>query len=160
MYNAYRVLATQLKDQQAAGAACEAGWLAYNAPHLAWCAGHAAYYNNHLEDAKGWAEKAVAVGCFEGTCTALNISTAQHHDGLWQISHLDSLNWEGPYDVLQHACKALGDAVCAARAEKRHKQAEYARRGWGQHISTYMQTKVSPGWLGWLLVHGQLDVQP
>lgn len=91
-----------------------------------------------------WAKKAIAAGCFSGSCSSL----AASHPDPWihnGIAKLDICSWEGPYDVMYWACKALQDEACTAEARRRVYQAKYARRSYAKNMDLYTKTKVGPG---------------
>jgi hypothetical protein len=122
MYRAFNVLYYQLKDNQRALAACTAGWDAHNAPELAWCAGFVSTYLQQYSEAQEWAERAIAVGCFSGSCQSLAVPA---HSQL----RVQSCSWEGPWDVLVWANKGLGDTAGEEEASHMYRRAEAARLG-------------------------------
>ena len=107
----------------------------------AWCAGFVASYTNRPQEAVEWSKKAIAAGCFSGSCNSL----ATNHPDPWShngIAKLDICSWEGPYDVMYWACKSLQDEACTAEARRRVYQAKYARQSYAKNMDLYRQTKV------------------
>lgn len=135
-FQAFHVIYYQLKDTKAAAAACEAGWNAFNAPELAWCAAFCHSYLQNHETAKEWAHKAIDVGCFRGSCQP--VISMQPDRSL----EVDSCSWEGPYDVLYWAYKGLGDEASAVESDRKKYQAKYARKSYGRYRDLYLKTKV------------------
>ncbi len=84
---------------------------------LAWLAGYAANKVKRHEDAIAWSHMAIANGLYEGQGGEFKRIGFRYPTALY----------EGPYDVLRHAHKALGDAAAAARAEKKFEAAKRAR---------------------------------
>lgn len=118
------MLYNQLKDNQRALAACKAGWAAHNAPELAWCAGFVSIYMQQYSEAKEWAQRAIALGCFKGgSCQPLEALVPEHS----QLP-VQSCSWEGPWDVLVWANKGLGDTAGEAEALQTQRTAEDARK--------------------------------
>jgi hypothetical protein len=104
MYKSYHVLYWHLDNKQAAAAACEAGWEAYNAPELAWCAAFATY-TTRTQEAVDWAKKAVAVGCFSGSCQPLAAVQQDPWAMSDRVAKIEVCSWEGPFDVMHWACR-------------------------------------------------------
>ena len=98
--------------------ACAAG-LARHAgiAELAWLAAFAAYRGGKTTQAVWWARSSIALGCFRG-CGA-------------EVQRIGFRNpaaaYEGPYDVLRFALKALGDEAGARQAETDYGAAKAAR---------------------------------
>jgi hypothetical protein len=84
---------------------------------LAWLAGYAANKVKRHEDAIAWSHMAIANGLYEGQGGEFKRIGFRYPTALY----------EGPFDVLRHAHKALGDATAAARAEKKFEAAKRAR---------------------------------
>jgi tetratricopeptide (TPR) repeat protein len=84
---------------------------------LAWLAGYAAYKAGRLEDAIAWSNMAIANGLHDG-----------HGAQFQRISFrfLTAL-YEGPYDVLRWAHRALGNTAAAAAAEHEFERARKSR---------------------------------
>ncbi len=99
-------------DACVTGLACHPG-----IGELAWLAGFASYRAGKMHDAVWWSRTAIALGCFRG-CGA-------------QVVRISFRNptalWEGPYDVLRFALRALGDAAGADEAERLFAQALHKR---------------------------------
>jgi hypothetical protein len=137
-YRIYHVQYWLLQDKAAAAAACRAGWEAFNAPELAWCLAFTLASLQQHQEAKLWAEQAISVGCFQGSCNTLTKAVPDPSSAFSVSSH----SWESPFDVLHRACKALGDTNCAEEAFRREYQAKYARRKWSHIMDRYEATKV------------------
>lgn len=120
----------------------------------AWCAGFVASYTNRLKEAVEWSKKAVAVGCFQGSCNSLFTKQPDPwaHSG---IANVETCSWEGPFDVMYWACKGLGDTACAQETHQRVYQAKFAREAYGKHMDLYQATKVGGAW-GWVCRVGGL----
>jgi tetratricopeptide (TPR) repeat protein len=84
---------------------------------LAWLAGYAAYKAGRHEDAIAWSHMAVANGLYEGQGARFARISFRFPTALY----------EGPYDVLRWAHKALGDGAAAAEAERKFEHARKAR---------------------------------
>ena len=84
---------------------------------LAWLAGLAANKVKRHEDAIAWSYMAIANGLYEGQGGEFRRIGFRYPTALY----------EGPFDVLRHAHKALGDDAAAARAEKKFEAAKRAR---------------------------------
>jgi tetratricopeptide (TPR) repeat protein len=84
---------------------------------LAWLAGYAAQKAGRHEDAIAWSNMAIANGLFEGRGECFPRIGFRFPTALY----------EGPYDVLRWAHKALGQADLAAAAEHKFEQARRAR---------------------------------
>jgi tetratricopeptide (TPR) repeat protein len=84
---------------------------------LAWLAGYAANKVKRHEDAIAWSNMAIANGRYEGQGGQFKRIGFRYLTALY----------EGPFDVLRHAHKALGDTAAAARAEKKFEAAKRAR---------------------------------
>ena len=84
---------------------------------LAWLAGFAAYKAGRHEDAVAWSHMAIANGLHEGRGTAFPRIGFRFPTALY----------EGPYDVLRWAHKALGQPEAAAEAERKFEAARRAR---------------------------------
>jgi tetratricopeptide (TPR) repeat protein len=84
---------------------------------LAWLAGYAAYKNGRHEDAIAWSNMAIANGMYEGQGANFPRISFRYPVALY----------EGPYDVLRWACKALGDSEAADRAALKYESARRAR---------------------------------
>ena len=84
---------------------------------LAWLAGYAAYKVGRHEDAIAWSHMAVANGLYEGQGARFARISFRFPTALY----------EGPYDVLRWAHKALGDGAAAAEAERKFEHARKAR---------------------------------
>lgn len=101
-------------DRCAAGLARHAG-----IAELAWLAGFAAYQLGDSEQAVYWARLSIAHGCFEGDGRAIRRIGFRHPPALY----------EGPYDLLRYALKALGDEKGAQAAASAHAAALAQRTG-------------------------------
>lgn len=84
---------------------------------LAWLAGFAAYKSQRYQDAVAWSHMAAANGLFRGHGAPFERVGFRHPPGLY----------EGPFDVLRWAHKALGDERAAAQAERDYELARRAR---------------------------------
>jgi hypothetical protein len=84
---------------------------------LAWLAGYAAYKVGRYEDAIAWSNMAIANGLYEGQGERFPRIGFRFPTALY----------EGPYDVLRWAHKALGQADLATVAERKFEQARKAR---------------------------------
>jgi hypothetical protein len=98
--------------------ACAAGLARHSGiAELAWLAAFASYRAGKMHDAVWWARSSIALGCFRG-CGA-------------QVARISFRNpmalWEGPYDVLRFALRALGDTTGAQEAERLYAEAARAR---------------------------------
>jgi hypothetical protein len=69
------------------------------------------------EDAIAWSHMAIANGLYEGQGAQFARISFRNPTALY----------EGPFDILRHAHKALGDDAAAARAEKKYEAAQRAR---------------------------------
>jgi len=105
-------------DHDAAIERCTAGLARYpGVAELAWYAGYAAYHAGRPREAAAFANLAIVHGEYLG----LSAETART-----LFRHLPAL-YEGPFDVLRHAYRALGDDQGADRAEADHRAALAAR---------------------------------
>jgi hypothetical protein len=116
----YRVAECRLAldDPDAAVASCAAG-LAHH-PGLAelpWLAAFASWRGERFAHAVTWARLAIALGRFRGHGSAVPRGAARHPPALY----------EGPYDVLRFALRALGDEAGAAAAERLYGEARVMR---------------------------------
>jgi tetratricopeptide (TPR) repeat protein len=84
---------------------------------LAWLAGFAAYKLGRHEDAIAWSHMAIANGLYEGRGAGFPRISFRYPTALY----------EGPYDVLRWAHKALGHAAESADAEQKFERAKQAR---------------------------------
>lgn len=84
---------------------------------LPWLAALASYRAGRPADAAAWARMAVALGKVEGAGADVERIGFHHPPGLY----------EGPYDVLRFALRALGDAEGAERAERDYLRATALR---------------------------------
>ena len=84
---------------------------------LAWLAGYAAYKAGRHEDAIAWSRMAITNGLYEGEGGRFPRISFRFPTALY----------EGPYDVLRWAHKALGQAGLAAEAERKFELARQAR---------------------------------
>lgn len=84
---------------------------------LPWLAGLAAYRAGRPADAAAWARMSVALGKADGAGASVDRIGFHHPPG----------EYEGPYDVLRFALRALGDAPGAERAERDHRRARALR---------------------------------
>ena len=84
---------------------------------LPWLAALASYRAGRPADAAAWARMAVALGKVEGAGADVERIGFHHPPGLY----------EGPYDVLRFALRALGDAEGAERAERDYLRAKALR---------------------------------
>jgi tetratricopeptide (TPR) repeat protein len=98
--------------------ACAAGLARHSGiAELAWLAAFASYRAGKMHDAVWWARSSIALGYFRGC-------GAQVH----RISFRNPMAlWEGPYDVLRFALRALGDTAGADEAERLFAEASAAR---------------------------------
>lgn len=101
-------------DRCALGLARHAG-----IPELAWLAAFASWQAGRADQASYWARMAIPMGMFKGEGGKVHRIGFRHPPG----------QWEGPYDVLRFALKALGDGNGAEEAEGMYQQAEKARKG-------------------------------
>ncbi len=84
---------------------------------LAWYAGYAAFHAGRHRDAAAFANLAVVHGEYLGLAAATDRTLFRHPPALY----------EGPFDVLRHAYRALGDHRAADQAEADHRAASSAR---------------------------------
>jgi tetratricopeptide (TPR) repeat protein len=84
---------------------------------LAWLAGFAAYKSQRYDDAVAWSNMAIANGLFRGGGEQFERIGFRHPPGLY----------EGPFDVLRWAYKALGNEQAAAEALRDYERAKLAR---------------------------------
>jgi glycosyltransferase involved in cell wall biosynthesis len=84
---------------------------------LAWLAGWTMQKVGRHEEAVAWSRMAVAMGLHAGEGARFPRISFRYPRALY----------EGPYEVLQHAYKALGDAQAAAQAERDARAARLAR---------------------------------
>lgn len=102
------------------------GWLGRPAPELAWCTGFVLARMQQHGEAKQWAERAIGLGCFSGSCKPLHAIVPAH----LQLP-VESSSWEGPWNVLVWANKGIGDKAGEAQAVWLHSQAKQARLNQG-----------------------------
>jgi tetratricopeptide (TPR) repeat protein len=116
----YRAAECLLKLDRPAEAveACAAG-LARHAglAELAWMAAYASWHANRPHQAVYWAVQSVAMGQFAGAGATVPRIGFRHPPALW----------EGPYDVLRFALRAIGDEAGADDAERLYHEARAAR---------------------------------
>lgn len=84
---------------------------------LAWLAGYSSYKAGRHEDAIAWSHMAIANGLYAGQGARFPRISFRFPTALY----------EGPYDVLRWAYKALGQAEAAAAAERQFECARQAR---------------------------------
>ncbi len=84
---------------------------------LPWLAAYASWQSGRPAQAAYWARLSIAMGHFAGAGGSVPRIGFRHPPGLW----------EGPYDVLRYALRALGDDVGADEAELLYEQAKDAR---------------------------------
>jgi tetratricopeptide (TPR) repeat protein len=84
---------------------------------LAWLAGYAAFKAGRHQDAVAWSHMAIANGLYEGQGAQFPRISFRFPTALY----------EGPYDVLRWAHKALGQPELAASAERKFEQARRSR---------------------------------
>lgn len=82
-------------------------------PELAWQAGYSCYKLGRDRDAIAWEEMAVSIGEVDGSKAARHRISFRHLPA-W---------YEGPYDVLRHAHKRLGDKERASECEEKYQTA-------------------------------------
>ena len=104
--------------ERAAVTACAAGLLCHpGVAELAWLAGFALWRAKRYEDAVWWSRLAIVHGAtMEGGASVARI-------GFRNPMAL----YEGPYDVLRHALKALNRHEAAEEAERRFEEAKRLR---------------------------------
>lgn len=122
-----------LDDPDAAVASCAAG-LAHH-PGLAelpWLAAYATWRGERFAHAVSWAHLAVALGRFRGHGSAAPRGAIRHPAALY----------EGPYDVLRFALRALGDEAGATDAERLYQDARAVRE------AADLQTETGPRTVG------------
>lgn len=107
-----------LGDPPRAIEACAAG-LARHAglPELPWLAAYAALEEERHEQAVYWAQLAVALGRYVGLGAEVPRAGTQYPPA----------HWEGPFDVLRFALRALGDSAAADEAGRHWQRARQAR---------------------------------
>ncbi|WIA33996.1 hypothetical protein OEZ86_012381 [Tetradesmus obliquus] len=88
-------------------------------PELPWYAGWVAYQAGRHREAVAWSHMSIALGCHKGLC--MERIGFSHPPG----------KYEGPYDVLKWALRALGDEPGAAAAEVEEAAALAARNSAG-----------------------------
>jgi len=99
-------------DDCAAGLARHAG-----IAELAWLAAYASYKGGRATQAVWWARTSIALGRFRGVGEQVH-----------RISFRNPMaQYEGPYDVLRWAYRALGDTAAAEENERLHAAAQAAR---------------------------------
>jgi len=103
-------------DQCAAGLALHAG-----IAELPWLAAFASFRAGRPEQAACWARLAIPMGYFQGRGREIK------RIGFRNVNAL----YEGPFDVLRFALRALGDEPGAAEAERLHEEATRARLAGG-----------------------------
>jgi tetratricopeptide (TPR) repeat protein len=84
---------------------------------LCWLAGFAAFKLDDMAQAVYWSRLAIAQGLFRGTGAKVPRIGFRNPNALY----------EGPYDILRYALRALGDAEGAAEAERLYHEATGAR---------------------------------
>jgi tetratricopeptide (TPR) repeat protein len=100
--------------------ACAAGLARHSGiAELAWLAGFASFRAGKAEEAVWWARSSVALGYFRGCGAKVPRISFRNPMALW----------EGPYDVLRYALRALGDNAGAEEAERHYAAAARARGG-------------------------------
>ncbi|MEX2173569.1 MAG: glycosyltransferase [Pirellulaceae bacterium] len=87
-------------------------------PELAWLAGFACYRAGQLQQAIHWSRRAIELGHFAGRRTAERRIGFRHLPG-W---------YEGPYDVLRHVYRRLGQPALAAECHAQFAAAKAHRR--------------------------------
>jgi tetratricopeptide (TPR) repeat protein len=87
---------------------------------LAWLAAYAAWKGGWSDQAVQWAHMSIALGHFAGL-SATGVTPPRI--GFKNVGAL----WEGPYDVLRYAYRALGETQRADEAESLYQQATLAR---------------------------------
>jgi hypothetical protein len=98
--------------------ACAAGLVRHaGIAELAWLAGFASWQADRPDQAAHWSRLAIAMGRFAGHAREV------HRVGFRNPSAL----YEGPYDVLRFALRALGDDAGADEAERLYSEALTAR---------------------------------
>jgi tetratricopeptide (TPR) repeat protein len=85
---------------------------------LAWLAAFASHKGNNHAQAVWWARTSIALGCFRGCGREVPRVSFRNPFALW----------EGPYDVLRFALRALGDTKGADEAERLFAEAESQRK--------------------------------
>jgi predicted GH43/DUF377 family glycosyl hydrolase/tetratricopeptide (TPR) repeat protein len=120
----YRAAESFLKTDRPAEAvaACAAGMARHaGLAELPWLAGYASWQAGRPDQAAYWARQAIAMGHFAGAGPAVPRLGFRHPPALW----------EGPYDVLRYALRALGDDAGADEAERLFHEAWSARQRGG-----------------------------
>jgi hypothetical protein len=84
---------------------------------LPWLAAFASWRGERFAHAVSWARLAIALGRFRGDGSAAPRGATRHPAALY----------EGPYDVLRFALRALGDEAGAAAAERLYGEARVMR---------------------------------
>jgi hypothetical protein len=118
LFKAHSVLHEHLGDEPAALAACTAGWEASRAAELAWCAASTSLRLNKTDAAARWAHRAIAAGCYNGTCTSLAATPCAPTP--------PGLLWDAPFRVLQDTAAAAGDVMGGVRARMKAHEASAA----------------------------------
>lgn len=107
----------RLKEWHSAAKACVEGLMLRPATaELAWLAGWACYQAGRYHDAIAWSHMAIANGRFAGS------GADDERIGFRNLHGL----YEGPYDVLRFAYRAVGDVEGAERAERNFEAARAA----------------------------------
>lgn len=98
--------------------ACAAGMAKHaGLAELPWLAGYAAWHAGRPAQAVYWARQSIALGHYAGIGASAPRIGFRHPPALW----------EGPYDVLRFALRALGDDAGADEAERSFARAKAAR---------------------------------
>lgn len=98
--------------------ACAAGMAKHaGMAELPWLAGYAAWHAGRPAQAVYWARQSIALGHYAGIGASAPRIGFRHPPALW----------EGPYDVLRFALRALGDVAGADEAERSFARAKAAR---------------------------------
>jgi hypothetical protein len=117
-YRIARLLGDDLGRWQDAEAACAHGLTRHpTMVELYWAAGYAAYWGGRPQRAAHWARAAIAIN------EAAAAGRLPERGGFTYVP----AHWEGPWDVLRHALRVLGDEDGAAAAERGHAAAFAAR---------------------------------
>jgi FkbM family methyltransferase len=100
-------------------------------PELAWQAGYCCYQLGRDRDAIAWEEMALAIGHMEGSKAAQQRISFRHLPA-W---------YEGPYDVMRHACRRLGDNARATEFERKYHHAMATRQG---TVNKQRESRIEP----------------
>jgi tetratricopeptide (TPR) repeat protein len=112
-----------LEKYEKAVDACAAGLARHSGiAELAWLAGYASWQLGKVDQAVFWSHLAISMGLFRGKGADV------HRIGFRNVRAL----FEGPYDVLRYALRAMGDIVGADVAEVLMKEATAAREAYGR----------------------------